>query len=58
MNLEEEDAEEAEVALSNQKPWSVRHMGKKDICQKNVLNPNVSYVIKRDIPHSSALGNQ
>ena len=58
MDLEEEVAEEAEEDSPDWKPLNVEHVREKDICQEGVLNPNASYVIKRDIQRSSALENQ
>ncbi len=58
MELEEEDVEEVGVTLPDQKSLSVGYVGEKSTCQKDVSNPNTSYVTKRGILHNSALGNQ
>jgi len=49
VNSEEEDMEEARVALSDQKPSNVGHVEERSICQEDVLKSSASYIIKRGI---------
>ena len=58
MNLEEEDADEAEVVLSDQKIWNAGPVEEEGTCQKNAQNPNTSCAIKKGIQLNSAWENR